>query len=334
MKKFRILVINPGSTSTKVSLFEDETSVFEHKLFHEASVLLKFSHVNDQMPFRREVILDMLKSEGVDPASIDAFVGRCGGTHSQPSGILRVDQRLYDDAVKGLDGSEHPAKLGVMLAWKFAEEFGKSAFTLNATTVDELNDYARCNFIVAHIDGGITVAAHEHGRTVDSNMGADGDGAFSPTRIGSLPVLMVLNYLETHSTDELRRRCTRSGGFVDFFGTSNADTVHERIEKGDRAATLVWNTMIYQICKLIGEMAVVLCGKVDGILLTGGLIRFADIVEGIEKHCGFIAPVFAYPGEMEQEALALPTLKVLRGELTAQTYTGRDVWGGFGDIGL
>jgi butyrate kinase len=256
-----------------------------------------------------------------------------------------------------------------MLAWKFAEEFGKSAFTLNATTVDELNDYARltgikgvyrfahthclnqkavaqfhaekigrryedCNFIVAHIDGGITVAAHEHGRTVDSNMGADGDGAFSPTRIGSLPVLTVLNYLETHSTEELRRRCTRSGGFVDFFGTSNADTVHERIEKGDRAATLVWNTMIYQICKLIGEMAVVLCGKVDGILLTGGLIRFADIVEGIEKHCGFIAPVFAYPGEMEQEALALPTLKVLRGELTAQTYTGRDVWGGFGDIGL
>ena len=369
MKKFRILVINPGSTSTKVSLFEDETSVFEHKLFHEASVLLKFSHVNEQMPFRREVILDMLKSEGVDPASIDAFVGRCGGTHSQPSGIIRVDQNVFDDAAKGLDGSEHPAKLGVMLAWKFAEEFGKSAFTLHPTTVDELNDYARltgikgvyrfahthclnqkavaefhakkigrryedCNFIVAHIDGGITVAAHEHGRTVDSNMGADGDGAFSPTRIGSLPVLTVLNYLETHSTDELRRRCTRSGGFVDFFGTSNADTVHERIEKGDRAATLVWNTMIYQICKLIGEMAVVLCGKVDGILLTGGLIRFADIVEGIEKHCGFIAPVFAYPGEMEQEALALPTLKVLRGELTAQTYTGRDVWGGFGDIGL
>ena len=367
--KFRILVINPGSTSTKVSLFEDETSVFERKLFHEASVLLKFSHVNDQMPFRREVILDMLKAEGVDPDTIDAFVGRCGGTHSQPSGVIRVDQNVYDDAVKGLDGSEHPAKLGVMLAWKFAEEFGKSAFTLNSTTVDELNDYARltgikgvyrfahthclnqkavaefhakkigrryedCNFIVAHIDGGITVAAHEHGRTVDSNMGADGDGAFSPTRIGSLPVLTVLNYLETHSVDDLRRRCTRSGGFVDFFGTSNSDTIHELVEKGDRKATLVWNTMIYQICKQIGEMAVVLCGKVDGILLTGGLVRFADIVAFIEKHCGFIAPVSAYPGEMEQEALGLSALKVLRGECAALTYSGRDVWQGFEGMDL
>ncbi len=367
--KFRLLVINPGSTSTKVSLFEDETPVFERNLFHEASELLKFSHVNDQMPFRRDVILDMLRSEGVDPDTIDAFVGRCGGTHSQPSGVIRIDQNLYDDAVRGVDGSEHPAKLGVMLAWRFAEEFGKSAFTLNATTVDEFNDCARltgvkglyrfshmhclnqkavaefhagkigrryedCNFIVAHIDGGITVAAHERGRMVDGNMGADGEGAFTPTRIGSLPVLTVLNYLETHSVDELRLRCTRSGGFVDFFGTSNSDTIHALVEKGDRKATLVWNTMIYQVSKMIGEMAAVLCGKADGIILTGGLVRFADVVEGIERRCGFIAPVSAYPGEMEQEALGLSALKVLRGEVVPLTYSGRDVWQGFDDIGL
>ena len=356
MNKFRILVINPGSTSTKVSLFEDEKSLFEKSLFHDASVLLKFPHVNDQMPFRKGVILDMLKSEGVAPESIDAFVGRGGSACTQPGGITAVDQKLYDDTVAAVGGSEHPAKLGVMLAWKFAEEFGKSAFTLNSTTVDELNDYARltgikgvyrfahthclnqkavaefhakkigrryedCNFIVAHIDGGITV-------------GADGDGAFSPTRIGSLPVLTVLNYLETHSAEELRRRCTRSGGFVDFFGTSNSDTIHALVEKGDRKATLVWHTMIYQISKLIGEMAVVLCGKVDGIVLTGGLVRFADIVEGIEKHCGFIAPVSAYPGEMEQEALGLSALKVLRGECAALTYSGRDVWQGFEGMDL
>jgi len=367
--KFRLLVINPGSTSTKVSLFEDETPVFERNLFHEASELLKFSHVNDQMPFRRDVILDMLRSEGVDPDTIDAFVGRCGGTHSQPSGVIRIDQNLYDDAVRGVDGSEHPAKLGVMLAWKFAEEFGKSAFTLNATTVDEFNDCARltgvkglyrfshmhclnqkavaefhagkigrryedCNFIVAHIDGGITVAAHERGRMVDGNMGADGEGAFTPTRIGSLPVLTVLNYLETHSVDELRLRCTRSGGFVDFFGTSNSDTIHALVEKGDRKATLVWNTMIYQVSKMIGEMAAVLCGKADGIILTGGLVRFADVVEGIERRCGFIAPVSAYPGEMEQEALGLSALKVLRGEVVPLTYSGRDVWQGFDGMDL
>ena len=367
--KFRLLVINPGSTSTKVSLFEDETPVFERNLFHEASELLKFSHVNDQMPFRRGVILDMLRSEGVDPDTIDAFVGRCGGTHSQPSGVIRVDQNLYDDAVRGVDGSEHPAKLGVMLAWRFAEEFGKSAFTLNATTVDEFNDCARltgvkglyrfshmhclnqkavaefhagkigrryedCNFIVAHIDGGITVAAHERGRMVDGNMGADGEGAFTPTRIGSLPVLTVLNYLETHSVDELRLRCTRSGGFVDFFGTSNSDTIHALVEKGDRKATLVWNTMIYQVSKMIGEMAAVLCGKADGIILTGGLVRFADVVEGIERRCGFIAPVSTYPGEMEQEALGLSALKVLRGEVAPLTYSGRDVWQGFDGMDL
>ena len=367
--KFRILVINPGSTSTKVSLFEDETSVFERKPFHEASVLLKFSHVNDQMPFRREVILDILKSEGVDPASIDAFVGRGGGAHSQPSGTIRIDRNLYDDTVKGLDGSEHPAKVGVMLAWTFAEAYGKAAFTLNATNVDEFCDCARltgikgvyrfshahclnqkavaafhaeklgrryeaCNFIVAHIDGGITVGAHDRGKLVDSNLGADGEGAFSPTRIGSLSVLQVLNYLETHSADELRLRCTRSGGFVDFFGTSNSDTIHALVEKGDRKATLVWNTMIYQISKLIGEMAVVLCGKVDGILLTGGLIRFGDIVEGIKARCGFIAPISTYPGEMEQEALAIPVLKVLHGESVPHTYSGHDVWQGFEGIDL
>ena len=365
----KILVINPGSTSTKVSLFEDETSKFEKNLFHDSSVLLKFPHVNDQMPFRRDVILAMLKDEGVAPESIDAFVGRGGSACSQSGGLIRIDKKLFDDTVAGVGGSEHPARLGVMLAWSFAEEYKRPAFTLNATNVDEFGDLARltgikgvyrtshshvlnqkavaefhaaklgrryddCNFIVAHIDGGITVAAHEHGRMVDGNMGADGEGAFTPTRIGSVPVLQLLDYIEAHSVADVRLRCSRAGGFVDLFGTSNSDTIHALVDAGDKKATLVWNTLIYQISKLIGEMAVVLCGKVDGILLTGGLVRFADIVEGIEKHCGFIAPVFAYPGEMEQEALALPTLKVLRGELTAQTYTGRDVWGGFGDIGL
>lgn len=362
-------MINPGSTSTKVSLFEDEKSVFEKSIFHEASVLLKFPHVNGQVPFRKDVILEMLRSEGVEPSTIDAFVGRGGSAHTQPGGLTAVDQKLYDDTVAAVGGSEHPAKLGVMLAWSFAQEYGKPAYTLNPTNVDEFCDYARltgirgiyrvshshvlnqkavaefhaaklgkkyedCNFIVAHIDGGITVAAHERGRMVDGNMGADGEGAFSPTRIGSVPVPQLLDYLETHSADDVRRMCSRAGGFVELFGTSNSDTIHALVEKGDRKATLVWNTMIYQVCKLIGEMGAVLCGKVDGILLTGGLVRFADIVEGVKARCAFIAPVSVYPGEMEQEALALPTLKALRGEIKPLAYAGKDVWPGFGDIGL
>ena len=369
MKQFRILVINPGSTSTKVSLFEDEKSLFEKSLFHDASELLKFPHVNDQMPFRKGVILDMLKSEGVAPESIDAFVGRGGSACTQPGGITAVDQKLYDDTVAAVGGSEHPAKLGVMLAWTLAQEFGRPAYTLNPTNVDEYCDYARltgirgiyrvshshvlnqkavaefhaaklgrayadCNFIVAHIDGGITVSAHDHGRMVDGNMGADGEGAFTPTRIGSVPVLQLLDYIEAHSVADVRLRCSRAGGFVDLFGTSNSDTIHALVEKGDRKATLVWNTMIYQVCKMIGEMSAVLCGKVDAILLTGGLVRFQDVVDGVKTRCGFIAPVSVYQGEMEQEALALPTLKVLRGELTPLTYSGRNVWEGFGDIGL
>lgn len=368
--KFRILVINPGSTSTKVSLFDDETAVFEKNLFHDSSVLLQFPHINDQIPFRRGVIMAALKAEHIDPITIDAYVGRGDGAHTQPGGVMQIDQRLYDDTVACVGGSVHPAKLGVMLAWQFGQEFKKPSYTLNSTNVDEYNELARltgikgvyrvahthvlnqkavaeyhaekklgkryedCNFIVAHIDGGITVGAHEKGRIIDASMGADGEGAFTPTRIGSVPVLELLDYIDKHSTDDVRLKCARAGGFVDLFGTSNSDTIHALVDKGDRKATLVWNTMIYQICKMIGVQSVVLCGKVDGILLTGGLMRFADIIEGITKRCGFIAPISVYPGEMEQEALGLSVLKVLRGEATARTYTGEDVWRGFADIDL
>ena len=368
-KSFKLLIINPGSTSTKVSLFEDEKVIFEKSLFHDADVLLKFEHVNLQLPFRYEVILNMLREEEVAPESIDAFVGRGGSACTQPGGITKIDEKLYDDTVKAVGGSEHPAKLGVMLAWKFACEYKKPAFTLNPTNVDEYCDYARLtgikgvyrvshshvlnqkavaeyhakslgkryedmNFIVAHIDGGITVSAHERGKMIDGNMGADGEGAFTPTRIGSVPVLALLDYIEEHSVDDVRLRCSRAGGFVDLFGTANSDTIHDLVEKGDRKAVLVWNTMIYQICKMIGEMSAVLCGRVDGILLTGGLMRFDDVIEGIKTRCGFIAPVSVYPGEMEQEALALPALSVLRGEITPHTYSGKNVWNGFEGVDL
>jgi butyrate kinase len=352
-----------------VSLFENETSLFEKSIFHDAPVLLQYPHVNDQIPFRYRVILDMLEEQGVSPSKIDVFVGRGGSAYSQPGGVTAIDRRLYEDTVAAVGGSEHPAKLGVMLAWQFAQEFGRNAYTLNPTNVDEYGDYARltgikgvyrtshshvlnqkavaefharkmgrrygeCNFIVAHIDGGITVSAHDHGRMVDGNMGADGEGTFTPTRIGSVPVLALLDYIEAHSLKEARLMCSRAGGFVSLFGTSDSDAIHGRVERGDPAAALAWNTMIYQICKQIGEMGAVLCGKVDAILLTGGLVRFADIVEGIRRRCGWIGPVCVYQGEMEQEALALSVLRALRGEEPVLTYSGKPVWDGFGSIGL
>jgi len=363
-KEYKLLIINPGSTSTKISLFENEKELFQRSQFHDAPVLLQFPHVNGQVPFRYQVILDMLQEEGVDPAEIDVFVGRGGSAHTQLSGVTVIDQRLYDDTEAAVGGSEHAAKLGVMLAWKFAQAYHKPAYTLNPTNVDEYCDWARltgirglyrtphshvlnpkavaeahaealgrpieeCSFIVAHIDGGVTVSAHCRGRMIDGTMGADGEGPFAPTRIGSVPVLALLDYIEAHSIDDVRRMCSRSGGFVSLFGTSNSDTVHAMVEQGDKKAVLVWQTMIYQICKHIGAMSAVLSGKVDAILLTGGLMRFDDITAGIRERCGWIAPIHVYPGEMEQEAMAFPVLKVLRGQAEARIYSGKDVWQGF-----
>lgn len=360
----KLLIINPGSTSTKVSLFEDEQELFTESTFHDAPELLRYPNVNGQVPLRKKVILDFLARHGVAPTEIDAFVGRGGSAYSQPSGVTEIDERLYRDTELAVGGSEHAAKLGVLVAYELCREFGGKMYTLNPTNVDEYCDYARmtgisginrtaqshtlnqkavaehhanlmgksvedCNFVVAHIDGGVTVYAHQHGRMVDGNMGAGGDGPFSPTRIGSIPVLLLLDYLETHSLDEVRLACSRAGGFVSHFGTSNSDKVHAMVEAGDPKAIMVWNTMIYQIGKSIGAMSAVLHGQVDGILLTGGLLRFADIVDGIRDMCGWIAPITLYPGELEQETLALSALKVLRGEATAHIYTGAPIWDGF-----
>lgn len=360
----KILVINPGSTSTKISLFEEDTSLFEEREFHDAPVLLQYPSVNDQVPFRKQVVLNILRRNGYAPEDVDIFVGRGGSAYSQRAGVMPIDDRLYRDTLNAVGGSEHAAKLGVLLAYELCTEYGGKMFTLNPTNIDELCDYARmtgiaglyrnaqthalnqkavayyhakhidrqyedCRFVVAHIDGGVTINAHDCGKMIDGNVGSGGDGPYTPTRIGSVPVLCLLDYIEQHSLEEVRLMCSRAGGFVSHFGTSDADKVHQMVESGDRKAVLVWNSMIYQICKEIGSMSTVLCGKVDGIVLTGGLVRFEDIVEGIHSRCGWIAPITVYPGEMEQEELAGTVLRVLRGEEDVHPYTGEPVWKGF-----
>ncbi|MBO8443782.1 MAG: butyrate kinase [Spirochaetes bacterium] len=360
----RILVINPGSTSTKISVYDDEAELFTQSVFHDAPQLLQYPTTNDQLPMRRAVVEDLLRAHGIPMDSIDVFVGRGGCAYSQKAGVMRIDQRLVDDTRDDKGGSDHPAKLGVMLAWQLAEEYGRAAFTLDPTNVDEYDDVARitgikgvyrraqshvlnqkgiarihaaklgrsyeeCSFIVCHIDGGITVAAHRNGRMVDGSEGAGGEGAFTPTRLGSIPVLETVRCLSKCSVGELEAMCSRSGGFVSHFGTSSADKVHELASQGDGHARLVWQAMCYQIAKSIGSMACVLCGKVDAILLTGGLVRFQDIVDYIEAHCAWIAPICVYPGEIEQEVLAGEVLRVMRGEAEARDYTGQPVFSGF-----
>ncbi len=363
---YKMLVINPGSTSTKVSYFENERNVYTQSIFHDAPELLAYPTVNDQIPLRRRVVEDFVRGHGLRMEDMDAFVGRGGSAYPQAAGVMEIDQALVRDTAAGVGGSDHPAKLGVMLAYALCREYGGRMYTVNPTNVDELCDYARptgiagvyrraqthvlnqkgiaaihakklgkqyqdCNFIVSHIDGGITVTAHARGKMIDSTEGAGGDGPFTPTRLGSIPVMEVLTYLESgHTTDQVKTMLSRSGGFVSHFGTSNADTVHALVEQGDAKAVTIWNTMIYQLCKSIGAMAAVLEGQVDGILLTGGLVRFGDIVRGVQQRCGWIAPITVYPGECEQEAMADSVLEVLRGEKQANRYTGQPVFRGFG----
>ena len=361
----KLLIINPGSTSTKVSLFEDEKNIYTESIFHDAPELLKYPTTNDQMPMRKQVILDFLRSHAMTPADLDVIVGRGGCAYSQGSGVMEIDEQLVRDTAADKGGSDHPAKLGVMLAYELGTEYGKPMYTVNPTNVDELCDYARLtgiaglyrraqthvlnqkgiaaihakklgkryedlNLIVCHVDGGITVTAHQKGRMIDSTEGAGGDGPFTPTRLGSIPIMEVLQYLDQgHTTEEMRAMLSRSGGFVSHFGTSDAAKIHALVENGDRKAVTVWNTMIYQLCKSIGAMAAVLEGNVDGILLTGGLMRYADILEGVQQRCGWIAPICVYPGECEQEAMADAVLEVLRSQKQAHHYTGSPVFHGF-----
>ncbi|MDD7271179.1 MAG: butyrate kinase, partial [Spirochaetales bacterium] len=309
-------------------------------------------------------IEDLLKEYGYSLNDVDVFIGRGGCAYSQKSGVMEIDEKLYQDTRDDKGGSDHSAKLGVMLAYIFSKETNKRAYTVDPTNVDEyipearitgikgvykraqshvLNqkgiarlwckehgrNYENSRLIVSHIDGGITIAAHENGLMIDGTEGAGGDGPFTPTRLGSIPVLEAVRYAKNHSIEDVEAMCSRSGGFVSHFNTSNADTIHKAVEENDDHAKLVWNAMIYQIAKEIGAMAAVLEGRVDGILLTGGLVRFNDIVEGIKERCSFIAPIYVYKGEVEQEVLNSEVLKVLRGEIKANKYSGKPVFEGY-----
>lgn len=359
----KILVINPGSTSTKVSVYENDLEIFTKSVFHDAPVLLKFKHVNEQIDFRLNVVLDILKNEDIKIEDINAIAARGGSAYSQTSGVIEIDERLYTDTLNAVGGSEHAAKLGVLIAYKLSVKYNIKAYTLNATNVDELNDYARLtgikgvyrnaqahvlnqkavlkyyckihnltyeenNFICCHIDGGITIGAHEKGRLIDCNVGSGGDGPFTPTRIGSVPVLALLDYIEEYGIEKVRTMCSRSGGFVDYFGTSDGDKIYEMVLKKDFKATLVWKSMIYNIAKEIGAQAAVLKGDVKAIVLTGGYIRYKDLVEELISYISYIAQVETIE-DKEQETLALEIYDVLINKKEVNKYTAEPVFKGF-----
>ena len=363
-RTYRIFIINPGSTSTKLSLFENDQNIYTTDVFHDSKILLSFPTINDQLDYRMKVIYDFLKEDHIDLTGIDAVVGRGGGCYAVPGGIYQIDERLIADTRAARGGLYHASMLGVQMSNVVLQKYGGIMIMMDPPVVVELCDDARitglkgvyrravshalnlkatarthakrmgkryedCNFIVCHIDGGISVTAHEHGRMIDGNDAGGGEGPFTPTRMGSLAVTDGRRVLLGRSDREIRDLCSQAGGLSSWFGTSNSDKVHRMVENGNETAIRVWNAMIYQIIKWIGMMSTPLKGQVDAILLTGGLLRFPEIGKRIEESCSFIAPVYQYPGEFEQEAMAAGAMRVLTGEEQVKIYPGKPVWSGF-----
>lgn len=366
MKKYKIFAINPGSTSTKIAIFEGEQAVFSKNVSHDADKLKEFAKISDQFGYRKETILKELQAAGQTLEGVDAFSARGGGLVNVEGGVYTVGEKLLEHAKAGYT-VKHPASLGAQLAAAFAKEYGGKAFVVNPPDVDEFQEVARMtglkgiyresrihalnqkeigirfgtargkryedlNLIICHIGGGISVTAHQKGRMVDSNDIANGDGPMAPTRCGQLPVKDVINlcFCGKYTEKEMRDKVTKTGGLVDHLGTSDAREVCAMIAEGNRYAKLVYDAMIYQIGKAAGAMAAVLNGAVDGIILTGGISHDQYVVSYLTDMLSFIAPVTVMAGEFEMEALAAGAIRVLDGVEQAKTYTGQPVWSGFG----
>jgi len=354
---YKILVINPGSTSTKVAYFEDDRKVWQETVRHNPEELAKFENIADQHEFRKNTILTLLKEKGVNLSEIDAFVGRGGLLHPMEGGTYRVNEKMLDD-LRNRPMGQHASNLGALIAYELAKEAGgKPAFIVDPVVVDEMMDIARptgwpefqrrsifhalnqkavarlwakehgrryedVRVIVAHMGGGISIGAHKNGKVIDVNNALDGEGPMSPERSGTLPVysLALLCFSGKYTRSEMLKKIKGKGGWMAHLGTSNAIELEKRWREGDEHVKLIVGATAYQVAKWIAHMAVALEGKVDAILLTGGLAYFPEFVEEIKRFASWIAPIYLYPGEREMEALAEGALRVLRGEEEAKEY--------------
>lgn len=352
----KILAINPGSTSTKISFFKNENLIFTEVLDHPSEVINQYDTIYDQFGFRREIILKTLMEKGVNLKELDAVVGRGGNMKPVKGGTYQVNQSMLNDLKIGVMG-QHASNLGGILAHNIAESYGLPSYVVDPVVVDELDDFARFsgipdiqrkskdhplnqkavarqaaeklggeyqdfNFLVGHLGGGISLGVHKKGRLVDVNNCLDGDGPFSPERAGGLPVasLIDLCYSGKYTKAELRKKLVGKGGLVAYLGTNDGREVTKMIKNGDKEALKVYQAMAYQVSKEIGAGATVLNGEVDAILLTGGIAYDKDFVKWIKERVGFIAPVMVYPGEFEMLALTQGVLRVMNKEEELQIY--------------
>ncbi len=357
MCSYRILAINPGSTSTKIAVFEDGREIAGDTQRYDREVIASFAGVMAQENFRLEAISEVLKEKELAVADFDAFVARGGLLRPIEGGTYNVSDGMIAD-LRACRYGTHASNLGALLAVRLAKESGgKPAFIVDPVVVDELMPEARLsgfpgierrsifhalnqkaiarraaeelgrryedvNLVVAHMGGGISVGAHLKGRVVDVNNALDGDGPFSPERAGAVPAgaLTRLAFSGSFSFDELMKKLVGGGGLVAHLGTSDLRVVQERMEEGDERAKLVFEAMAYQVAREIGGRAAVLSGEVDAVVLTGGLAYSDPFVEQIRKRVAFIAPVRVYPGEDEMLALVQGALRILRGLEKAKDY--------------
>ena len=353
-----ILVINPGSTSTKMAVFEDEKPMILRGISHTNEELAPFGDdVLNQLEYRKQLVLDELERMNV-PMQFEAVIGRGGLVKPISGGVYEINQRMLDDTHNGIAMHNHACNLGCLIAHDIASQIpGCRAFIADPGVVDELNDYARIsgsplmnriciwhalnqraiarrfaneigrryedlNLIICHLGGGISVAAHEHGRAVDANNALDGEGPFSPERAGSLPAsdLIRLSFSGKYTEKQLLKRLAGKAGLNAHLGTSNVKEIEQRIAAGDQHAETVLNAMIYHVAKNICGLGAVFCGKVDAILLTGGLARSEYVISRLRRRIEFLAPTYCFPGEDEMEALALNALAVMRGQREVLEY--------------
>jgi butyrate kinase len=357
MEEIRILAINPGSTSTKIAVYEGTTPLFIQTIRHTTEELEPFDVVTKQFSFRKKIIIEQVENADIDINTLSVIMGRGGLLKPVESGIIAVNEKMRHDLEFCVYG-EHASNLGGLIAWDIAQSIPNAkAYITNPVVVDELDDLARLsghpllprrsifhalnqkavarqhaksimrpyeelNLIVVHLGGGITVGAHKKGRVVDVNQGLDGDGPYSPERTGTLPVgdLVRLCYSGNYTEKQVLKMIKGEGGLVAYLGTNSAYEVEQRAEKGDEYAKYIYDGMAYQVAKEVGSMAAVLHGEIDGILITGGIAHDKYFVNQVISYIHRFAPVHVYPGEDEMKALAINGLRVSSGEATAKEY--------------
>ena len=350
----KILVINPGSTSTKMAVVEDGEPRLIKVIRHAAEELAPFAKITDQFDFRRKMILNELEKAGI-PIKFDAIVARGSLTKPLPGGVYAVNEAMIQATYAS--EHQHACDLGCVIAREIAKGLGCPCYIADPVVTDELNDYARIcglsmfkresiwhalnqraiarrfakengkryedlNLIVAHLGGGISVAAHDHGRAVDVNNALDGEGPFSPERAGSLPAKALVNlcFSGEYTKEEIIKMLSGKGGVFSHLGTTDMIEVDKRMKEGDEKAKLVVDAMFYHVAKAIAEKGAVLCGNIDAIIITGGIAYWDYAVEYLKKRISWMAPVHIYPGEDEMSALAANAAAALNEEVEVLKY--------------